>query len=305
LLLPPTKGPHPAIVLAHGSTPLVRYYFGADPYMYPAYGVAVLFYDKRGVGASNGERSEAIADLASDMVAGVGYLKSRAEIDPKQIGLFGHSQGGWVVPEAASLSKDVAFIIAGAASGLTGPENVLYEIDGELRYAGFSEADRAKARALFKMGSDVIEANGEGWNQWRAEIAKARNEPWFRLVRTPSSLIEMNDANRKRIMEFVGREQRTSSFDPVATWEKIIVPALIYESEWDSYVPARQSEAIIGQALKKAGNRDYAIKVFPKSNHGQWAMQTDGPSNLLSHRVHYDLLFGWLLKHVKLLEKPR
>lgn len=293
LLLPPTKGPHPVVVLVHGSTPLVRYYFGPDPYMYPVYGIAVLVYDKRGVGASTGERSESVTVLASDALAGVEYLKGRPDIDPKQIGLFGHSQGAWVVPNAASRSKDVAFVIAGAASGLTGPENVLYEIDGELRYAGFSEADRAKARALFKLGNDVVEANGEGWNKWREEIAKARNEKWFRMARTPNSLIEMNEANRPRIMEFVTRE-RQMFYDPVPAWEKITIPALVYESEWDSYVPARPSEAIIGQALKKSGNKDYTIKVFPKSNHGQWAMQTDGPNNDLSHRVHYDLLLNWL-----------
>lgn len=98
-------------------------------------------------------------------------------------------------------------------------------------------------------------------------------------------------------MDFVNRE-RWGLFDPVAPWEKITIPTLVYESEWDSYVPAKESAAIIGQALKKAGNRDYTIKTFPKSNHGQWAMKTDGPNNDLSHRVHYDLLFSWLQKHV-------
>jgi len=38
---PPTQGPHPAVVLAHGASPLHRHYFGPDPYMYPAHGVAV------------------------------------------------------------------------------------------------------------------------------------------------------------------------------------------------------------------------------------------------------------------------
>lgn len=40
LLLPPTKALHPVVVMAHGSTPLIRYYHGADPYMYPVYGVS-------------------------------------------------------------------------------------------------------------------------------------------------------------------------------------------------------------------------------------------------------------------------
>lgn len=297
LVLPPSRGPHPAVILAHGSTPLVRHYFGPDPYLYPSLGIAVLFYDKRGVGASTGARSEVIKELAADMLAAVDYLKTRVDIDPRQIGLFGHSEGGWVVPEAASRSKDIAFIIAGAASGLSRQENILVEMDGDLRYAGFSESDRARARALWKLRNDVMRAGGEGWNKWREEITRARDEKWFSHARMPRSLIEMNETNRARVLNFVAEERRWW-YDPVPAWEKITVPAIVYESEWDKDVPPKESAAIIERALKKAGNKDYAIKIFPKSQHGQWAMETDGPKNRLAYRVHYDLLFVWLLKHV-------
>jgi len=299
LTLPLTGGPHPAIVLAHGSTPLHRHYFGPDPYMYPVYGVAVLFYDKRGVGASTGTRTERIEELATDILAGVEYLKTRREIDPKQIGLFGHSEGGWVVPEAASRSKDVAFIIAGAASGLPRQENLLHEMDGDLRHAGFSETDRGRARALWKLRNDVIGANGEGWNKWREEVIKAKNEKWFPLARTPGSVSEMNETNRARLMNFIA-DERSWWYDPVPAWVKITVPALVYESEWDKEVPGPESAAIIGQSLRKAGNKDYTIKVFPKSQHGQWAIESDSPNNPLSYKVHYDQIFDWLRAHVML-----
>src|SRR5205085_2714584 len=118
---------------------------------------------------------------------------------PSQIGVNGHSQGGWVAPAAAVMSKDVAFVMAGAASGWTTQDNVTYELDGDLRLAGFAEEDRAQARALFKMGNDVVLSGGEGWNKWREEISKAKGEKWFRGARTPPSLIEMNDTTRPRI----------------------------------------------------------------------------------------------------------
>jgi len=295
---PPTRGPHPAIVLAHGSTPLSRHYFGADPYMYPAHGVAVLFYDKRGVGASTGARTENIEELAEDLLAGVAYLRTRADIDPKQIGLYGHSEGGWVAPEAAARSKDVAFIIAGAASGLPRQENIIYEIDGDMRWAGFAETERAKARTLWKLRNEAVRSNGESWNTWRAEVLKAKDKPWFSRARMPSTVSEMNDANRARLMNFID-DERIWWYDPVPAWERITIPALVYESEWDKDVPAKESAAIIERALEKAGNKDYTIKIFPKSQHGQWAMETEYPYNPLSHRVHYDLLFNWLLRHVK------
>ena len=298
LVLPPTQGPHPAVVLAHGSTPLSRYYFGPDPYMYPAHGVAVLFYDKRGVGASTGARTESIAELAADLLAGVAYLQTRADIDPKQIGLVGHSEGGWVAPEAAAQSKDVAFIIAGAASGLPRQENIIYEVDGDVRWAGFAETERAKARTLWKLRNEAVRSNGESWSAWRAEVLNAKDEPWFSRARMPSTVSEMNDVNRARLMNFIAEERRWW-YDPVPAWERITIPALVYESEWDKDVPAQESAAIIERALQKAGNKNYTIKIFPKSQHGQWAMATEYPFNPLSYRVHYDLLFDWLLRHVK------
>lgn len=295
---PPAPGPHPAVVLAHGSSPLHRHYFGADPYMYPAHGVAVLFYDKRGVGASTGASTESIEELAADLLAGVAYLRTRADIDPKQIGLFGHSEGGWVAPEAAARSKDVAFIITGAASGRSRQENTIYEIEGDMRWSGFSETERAKAATLWKLRNEAVRSNGESWNAWRAEVLKAKGEPWFSRARTPASVSEMNDANRERLMKFIAEERRWW-YDPVPAWERITIPALVYESEWDKDVPAQESAAIIERALQKAGNKDYTIKIFPKSQHGQWAMATENPNNPLSHRVHYDLLFDWLLRRVK------
>jgi pimeloyl-ACP methyl ester carboxylesterase len=108
----------------------------------------------------------------------------------------------------------------------------------------------------------------------------------------------MNDANRERLMRFIAEERRWW-YDPVPAWEKVTIPALVYESEWDKDVPAQESAAIIERALQKAGNKDHTIRVFPKSQHGQWAIATEHPLNMLSHRVHYDLLFGWLLRHVK------
>jgi len=299
LVMPATKGPHPALVLIHGSTPLVRYYFAAIPYNYAANGVAVLFYDKRGCGQSTGKFSSSlpIETLAADAVAGVQYLKSRKEIRPDQIGVDGHSQGGWVAPAAASMSKDIAFVMAGAASGWSTEDNIVYELDSDLRANGFSEADRARAKALYKQGTEVVIAGGEGWNKWREEINKAKNEKWFQWARTPPSLIEMNEANRSRILDWIKREH-ASMFDPVPVWEKITVPVLVYGGELDRFVPTKESAVIIDRALKKSGNKDYTIKIFPGANHGLWAVEPGDQAQRLNHQVHVKYLIDWLLRHV-------
>lgn len=72
------------------------------------------------MGQATGDLEEAtVLDLADDVRAGVGYLETRKEIDPKRIGLLGHSEGGVVGPSLATQSSDVAFLVmlAGQRSG--------------------------------------------------------------------------------------------------------------------------------------------------------------------------------------------
>ena len=106
LTLPQGKGPFPAVLLIGGSGPSDRdeAVLGHKPFLVLAdhltrRGIAVLRADKRGVGKTTGSfRGSGGKDYVSDAVAGVEYLKSRPEVDPKKIGLIGHSQGGAVAP---------------------------------------------------------------------------------------------------------------------------------------------------------------------------------------------------------------
>jgi dienelactone hydrolase len=117
--LPEGAGPFPAVVLGHGSGRSTRNEATPLAARLVASGFAVLRYDKRGVGQSggtyegvgvaNGER--VIGLLGGDMAAGVAFLRTRPEVDPRRIGLLGVSQAGWVMPVAARLAPDVAFMV--------------------------------------------------------------------------------------------------------------------------------------------------------------------------------------------------
>jgi dienelactone hydrolase len=114
LLLPQGPGPFPAVVLVHGSIRGTRDSADLWGAFFASQGVAMLSYDKRGVGESTGQyvRSADEANLralAGDALAGVAWLRQRADIDAARIGLVGGSQAGWTIPLAASESSDVAF----------------------------------------------------------------------------------------------------------------------------------------------------------------------------------------------------
>jgi uncharacterized protein len=117
---PSGPGPFPAIVMGHGSGLATRHQLTSVAQRLVTAGFAVLRYDKRGVGDSGGvyevagnvANSERVFPiLAGDMLAGVEFLKTRPDVDPTRIGLFGVSQAGWIIPLAASRSSDVRFMI--------------------------------------------------------------------------------------------------------------------------------------------------------------------------------------------------
>src|SRR5919108_440723 len=101
---PAGPGRHPAVVIVHGSGPAVRSqdYLQHVVHLFAPHGLAVLIYDKRGSGRSTGvypgdsPSEPTFRTLSDDVLAGVRYLRSRADIDPARVGLWGLSQGGWV-----------------------------------------------------------------------------------------------------------------------------------------------------------------------------------------------------------------
>src|SRR5215216_2996715 len=139
LLIPLTKGQHPAIVFIHGSGPQDRD-FGPLPGFFARRGFAVLTYDKRGVGNSSGDfKRVAFIKLAEDALAGVRYLRSRKEINPDKIGVWGVSQGGWLGPFAASQSAEIAFVISVSGPAVSPKEQMLFYRGNQLRSLGLSE----------------------------------------------------------------------------------------------------------------------------------------------------------------------
>ena len=154
LYLPPTPGRHPAVVIVHGSAPFKRMFYHLWADRIARRGFVVLLADKRGVGGSGGEferndnsSSANITRLAEDVIAGVEYLTTRAEVDTAHIGLVGLSQAGWVAPRAAERSPRIKFLAL-----ITGPpvstreEGVWSRLRGDDEAA--PEVPRPRAEAI-------------------------------------------------------------------------------------------------------------------------------------------------------------
>ena len=133
LLIPPGSGRRAAVAYVTGSGPTTREYLPELQALLLHHGVAVLAYDKRGVGASGGSypgespTDTAIDQLARDAAAAARFLASRPEVDPARVGLAGHSQAGWIMPLAATREPAVRFLVAFSGPAVTADENDLYQ----------------------------------------------------------------------------------------------------------------------------------------------------------------------------------
>jgi pimeloyl-ACP methyl ester carboxylesterase len=224
------------------------------------HGVALLAYDKRGVGGSGGDwRTAGVPELAGDVEQAVQWLKRRTEIDPGQIGLLGLSEGGWVAPLAATRSADVAFVVT-----LSGPAITPVVLDNtnvrhELERQGVPREEVEQAIAL-KGLSDHFARTGEGWEDLLAGLEGVAGKPWrplFGYAGTPPS----------RDSWYWRYWRGMVAYDPLPTLRALRTPVLAIFGQFDTTVRPDVNAPLWEKALQEAGNRQATIVVLPRANH--------------------------------------
>lgn len=239
--------------------------------------------DDRGVGGSTGDGSfdkVTSENFAGDVSAGIAFLKTGKEINPKQIGLIGHSEGGITAPLVAAKSRDVAFIVLIAGPGLTAEEGFSNQVAATAKVSGTSDEAVAWNRRLMRQIFSIL----------KEEKDNAVAEKKIRELRA-KMLAEMSEEQRKKYgipqdaMEGVIKLMLTpwfrlySRYDPRATLKKVRVPVLAITGERDlQVVPAGENLAAIAEALKAGGNKDYTVVEVPKLNHLFQTSETGSPA---------------------------
>jgi pimeloyl-ACP methyl ester carboxylesterase len=305
LTVPRGAGPFPAVVLITGSGLQDRNetLLGHQPFLVLAdyltrRGIAVLRADDRGVGGtSKGSASDTSENYVGDALAGVEFLKARKEINPKQIGLVGHSEGGMIAPMAAARSNDVAFIVLMAGPGLVG-DKLLVMQNGLISSAECENEVKqsvAQVERLFVIAKDEKDP-AVAKQKMKAESVKIAESARKKLEGQLSSL-------DGRINEILSPWFRFFlAYDPRPTLMRVHVPVLAINGEKDTQVPAHEDLDAIEQALKDGGNRDYKIVLLPKLNHLFQTSNTGAPSEYAQIEetiapVALETMGDWIVAH--------
>ena len=302
LLVPATKGPHPAIILLHGSGPLTRSSFGPYPHFFTSLGFAVLIYDKRGTGGSSGTRvdpSHPAAQaqsptwfypdgLADDARAALRFLRSRDDIDPGEIGFWGSSEGGMLATYVASRDKSIAFVIN--SSGFMSPlwQTVYYQVGAKQRESGVSQGQVDEALAYTKLWLGVART-GEGYDRFIEARDEARKDkkPWASWSSTEFTSLEQMRWHWTHVL----------SFSPLPALKKVSCPVLGLWGQLDDSTDAphcREKHAGDAARGRKQGRDTQNISKRQPCTAGNALGEPDGSGrvcdpSLMAREAHTDL----------------
>lgn len=282
LLIPRTGAKVPAVVFLHGSGAEGRWASRFLAMQMVNRGVAALIFDKRGVSTSTGDwRVATLDDLAGDGAAAVARLLQESRIDPRRIGVHGHSQGGTFAPLVAARSSSVAFVIGSAAAGMPTDSTEIFSLRNSVYPRATSAQDTANANAYV---SELVAVAYH--RQPRARLdslaAALRERPWFFAPPPPDNA-------------YWSFSPVFAQFRALEWWSRVRVPVLLVYGAEDKRVPAAESANRIAAALKRAGNTDVTVQIHPRADHtfrlppgaGGWPLTApDYVSNLLA----------WLIK---------
>jgi hypothetical protein len=266
----------PGVVLVTGSGPQDRdeAIMGHRPFLVLAdyltrQGIAVLRCDDRGVGKSTENFASAThEDFTTDVLAAFDYLKGRSEVDPKKIGLIGHSEGGLIAPLAATRRADVAFLVLIAGVGVPVEELLVRQGQDISRLMGISEETIAANAEIQRQVFDIVEET--------KDPATAEKRLRDLLEGQVSTLSERQRQVVGLTPDGISAQVKTMlspwfrgllAYDPRLALRAVKCPVLAVNGEKDVQVAARENLESIRENLAAGGNQRVRTVALPGLNH--------------------------------------
>jgi len=295
LYLPVSAGKVPAVVAFHSAASATR---ELAPYrhlkeMLPSLGVAVFLYDRRGSGHSGGTPAHGDYEaLADDGIAAERMLAKDPRLDPKRIGFWGLSQGGWLSLLAASRCSDTAFVVSVSGPMTTPDVQMNFAVANILRIKGFPQSEIDAAINARKAVDDFARGQlDRATAQMRLDAVLGR--PWFELTYLDRTL---NDTS-------VSSWARAIRHDPLRWLEAVKAPTLILYGADDPWVPVNTSVQAL--TAKAAQHPNVTVAIVTGADHDMnlsTSLEAQIDPAKLSEQApdspeYFALMAAWLTAH--------
>ena len=287
----------PLVVMVHGSertSPIG----GVYGYAMAAQGVSVFVYDKRGTGASEGEYTQNFELLASDAAHALDQARRMTTARVSRAGFFGGSQGGWVAPRAATLTK-TDFVAVGFGLVASPIEEDREQLVSEVRAAGLSDDAVQLVNRLSLATSKLLLSNfTAGYEELDAVRRDMDGKPWAATIAGEHSgaMLRMSNDELRR----VGRARFDNleliwDYDALAALKKLDAPLLWVLAGEDREAPIETTRgALLG--LAKNG-KPVDVYLFPDTDHGMFEYRTNADGSRSGTRItdgYLKLLGDWV-----------
>jgi dienelactone hydrolase len=253
-------------------------------------GIVVLRVDDRGAGGSSGQKQlSSVPQLAGDLIAGVAFLKTRPEVDPKRIGIIGHSFAGLTAPIAAIRSNDVAFVIT-LAGLLTDTRVNLARLP-----AGLRAVTTATWTTLAQSSPTLspTELEGRLREAFTAAMANVSSEERASVQGAMAGIVRQWATPLRRSQALT---------DPGEALRALTKPFLAIHGAGDRELDSATNLGPLVRFLGEARNADFTVATVPDLGHWLWVCtQPSEPGQpcaemQFSPRV-LELVTHWIQKH--------
>ncbi|HEY9110942.1 MAG TPA: alpha/beta hydrolase [Rhodanobacteraceae bacterium] len=273
LVLPKGNGRVPIVVLVHGSEHMSALDFYSLQRMFPAAGIGVFVYDKRGTGASGEQYTQSYLLLADDAIAAVGEAKRLAGPRAGRVGYQGGSQGGWVAPLAAKISP-VDFVIVSFGLAVSPLEEDREAIAYDMQRQGYGQDVMAKAMQVADASAAILLSNfRSGYDKLDALKKQYGQEPWFKHVHGDVTWALLawpaEELKQKGPVLFAGVPLQ---YDPMPVLRNLDTPQLWILGGEDADAPSAETIKRL-RGLRQAG-RPITLAVYPHAEHGMYEFET-------------------------------
>lgn len=282
LVIPPGRARAPVVVALHGASDGLR---GARlledlASVLPALGIGVLLFDRRGEGASQGVAGASFERLAGDGECWLRWLRAHPRVEPRGLGLWGHSQGAWIAALVAARSP-ADFLIAVSPCGVSPARQMEHAAALRLAAGGHSRTAVERALDVRRRADDCHRRRPPDHTQALALRDSVRGEPWFELAMLPDPADPAHHAWSDDL-----------DFDVAPVLRSLRLRALVLFGADDRWVPLAQSRAIWAANLRP----EPAIEVLEGAGH--WLTcppgPDDGPDRGSIHPGYHRALARWV-----------
>ncbi|MBV8774432.1 MAG: alpha/beta hydrolase [Deltaproteobacteria bacterium] len=261
------RGTTPGVVMAHGFSAVKEMYLDRYAEIFNAAGLAVLVFDNRNFGASDGEPRFEIDpwQQVRDYRHAITWLCRQPKINREQIGVWGSSYSGGHVLVLGAIDRRIKCVVSQVplTSGsrnlarlvradMAAPLRAQFDADREARFRG--EAPAMVPVVTSEPNGVAALPTADSW-QWFTETARTQAPAWRNQVTL-------------RTVEMLGEYEPGSYVDRISP-----TPLLMLIADGDHLAVADEAFAVYNRALEpkrlvilKGGHFDAYVRVFEQSS---------------------------------------